>query len=133
MPGPHAASRPPIAPSLSTTAGNGALARGPVFGPPSPSCLVVHARSAPGNGRFELGERTAPSRELVVLDGDATIVVAQRESERSRLAHQLRTGSSFAGSGDQSSPGWMFLLLWNTFSGSYLALTSASRRYVLSP
>jgi len=24
--------------------------------------------------------------------------------------------------------GWMFLLLWNTFSGSYLALTSASRR-----
>ena len=24
--------------------------------------------------------------------------------------------------------GWMFLLLWNTFSGSYLAFTSASRR-----
>ena len=30
-------------------------------------------------------------------------------------------------------PGWMFLLLWNTFSGSYLAFTSASRRYVSSP
>ena len=29
--------------------------------------------------------------------------------------------------------GWMFLLLWNTFSGSYLAFTSASRRYVSSP
>ena len=24
--------------------------------------------------------------------------------------------------------GWMFLLLWNTFSGSYFAFTSASRR-----
>ena len=24
--------------------------------------------------------------------------------------------------------GWMFLLLWNTFSGSYLAFTSASRQ-----
>jgi hypothetical protein len=24
--------------------------------------------------------------------------------------------------------GWMFLLLWNTFSGSYLAFTSTSRR-----
>jgi len=29
--------------------------------------------------------------------------------------------------------GWMFLLLWNTFSGSYLAFTSASRRYMSSP
>ena len=29
--------------------------------------------------------------------------------------------------------GWMFLLLWNTFAGSYLAFTSASRRYVSSP
>jgi ParB/RepB/Spo0J family partition protein len=30
-------------------------------------------------------------------------------------------------------PGWMFLLWWKAFSGSYLALTSASRRYVSSP
>ena len=30
-------------------------------------------------------------------------------------------------------PGGMFLLLWNTFSGSYLAFTSPSRRYVSSP
>jgi hypothetical protein len=29
--------------------------------------------------------------------------------------------------------GWMFLLLWNTFSGSYFAFTSASRQYASSP
>ena len=40
---------------------------------------------------------------------------------------------SLAGSGDQSLSRWMFLLLWNTFSGSYFAFTSASRQYVSSP
>jgi hypothetical protein len=47
--------------------------------------------------------------ELVVLDVDATIVGAQRESEPGRLAYRLRRGAHFAGSGDQSLPGWMFL------------------------
>jgi hypothetical protein len=35
-------------------------------------------------------------------------------------------GSRSGGRGRQ--PGWMFLLWWKTLSGSYSALTSASRR-----
>jgi hypothetical protein len=60
------------------------------------SGMTSVARAA-GPGGTDSSSVSGPhlGAELVVLDGDATIAVAQRESERSRLAHQVRTGSSF--------------------------------------
>ncbi len=58
----------------------------------------------------------------------ANLKAIRAEADRTRDAAYC-SGVRAHGAG----AGWMFLLWRNTFSGSYLAFSSASRQYVLSP
>jgi putative transposase len=70
-----------------------------------------------------------------VVTEQAGLLVSGRAIRAENWLHLLGSATRVDAVSDHCAGvlGWMFLLLWNTFSGSYLAFTSASRRYVASP